>query len=137
MIQDKLRELQQWSLWGCCHTELPAADHLNDEGAQLQLMRYCYYRLIYHLAGRIIDEPRFESSEHIDTLLLCPFGPCVSLQETEAFGGFVLDSDLRQYCGIEFFPNCYTASDVAGCMSSSNALESLLEAAVEDKKNFQ
>lgn len=132
IIQVRLKELQEWALTGLRLIKLPTVEEFGSEESELALLRYCYYRLIYHVAGKIIEKPNYDIHELVDTLLLSPMGGCVTKECIVAVCLFLRDSKLRKYCFSSLF-EYYYAIDVVGVICSETGVtEDLLKAAIKD-----
>ena len=132
-IQEKLKQLQQWARAGVSLTKLPSIGNYGSEESELALLQYCYYRLIDHVAGKIIENPNYDVHELVDVLLSSPIGNCVSKEIVVSLCELLMTSDLRPYCRGPLFPHGWTADDVAGTIHSlQGGSEDLLKAAIDD-----
>lgn len=131
IIQVRLKELQEWALTGLRLIKLPTVEEFGSEESELALLQYCYYRLIYHVAGKIIEKPNYDIHELVDIFLSSPMGGCVTKECIVAFCLLLRDSELNKYCFSSLFCNYY-ATDVVGVICSGHGLMELLEAAIKD-----
>lgn len=138
IIQDRLQQLQQWAKTGVSLTELPSVENYGSKESELALLQYCYYKLIDHLAGNIIEKPNFDVHESVDLFLSFPFGNCVSKEIVVSLCELLVTSDLRPYCkGQLFIPN-WTVDDVAGTIySQKGGTAALLEAVIKDSQSWK
>ena len=136
-IQERLKKLQQWAKAGVSLTNLPSVENNGSDESELALLQYCYYRLIQHVAGNIIENPNFDVHELVDVLLSSPFGNSVSKEVVVALCGLLMTSDLRPYCKGRLFAPNWTADDVAGTICSlQGGSKDLLKAAKEDSRFY-
>lgn len=130
-IQERLQQLQQWTRTGASLTKLPSVENYGSEESELALLQYCYYRLIDHVAGVIIEHPNYDAHELVEVLLSSPFGNCVSKEIVISLCELLTTSDLRQYCQGTLFAPYWTVSDVAGSIYSlQGGSKDLLKAAI-------
>lgn len=135
-IQERLQQILQWARIGVILTKLPSLDNYGSEESELALLQYCYYRLIDHVTGNIIENPNYDVHELVDVLLSSPFGNCVSKEIVVSLCELLMTSDLRPYCRGPLFPHGWTADDVAGTIHSlQGGSEDLLKAAIDDASN--
>ena len=133
IIQERLKVLQEWAITGIRIVKLPSVNEFGSEESELALLQYCYYRLIYHVAGNILaDRPNYAIHELVELLLSSPMGCGVTKECIVSLCKVFMLSDLRKYCRGRLFGN-WTADDVAGVISSENCdLTQLLKAALND-----
>lgn len=123
--------LRQWARTGINLTTLPSVEDYGSEEAELALLQYCYYRLIDHVAGNIMENPNYDVHDLAEVLLSSPFGNCVSKEIVLSLCELFMTSNLRQYCTGTLFAPYWTAGDVAGTICScQGGTEDLLKASL-------
>lgn len=133
IIQERLQQLQQWARAGVSLTKLPSIENYGSEESELALLQYCYYKLIDHVAGNIIENPNYDVHESVKVLLSSPFGNCVSKEIVVSLCELLMTSELRSYCTGTLFAPYWSAGDVAGTIHSlQGGSEDLLKAAIVD-----
>lgn len=138
LIQEQLRNLQKNANASIRLIEFPSKEENPSEEAEKTLLQYCYYRLIYHVAGNIIEHPNYDAHELVDVLLSSPFGTAITKEVVVALCEMLMHSDLRQYCKGMLFAPYWTADDVAGTICSQQGVsENLLKAAKEDAYSYK
>lgn len=135
VIED-LKEVQVWALMGICIVKLPTVEECDSEESELSLLRYCYYRLIYHIADNIINKTNDGMDWFAEKLLSSPFGCCVSKECVKNLCSSIMDSAFRD----DSVFGQWTVKDVAGAirtiLSKKCSAESLLKAAIDDYDKF-
>lgn len=135
-IQERLQQLQQWARTGVSLTKLPSLENYGSEESELALLQYCYYRLIDHVAGNIIENPNYDVRELVDVFLSFPFGNCVTKDIVISLCELLMSRDFHPYCRGTLFVAGWSADDVAGTIHSlQGGSEELLEAAIYDAAN--
>lgn len=137
-IQERLKELQQWALTGMRLVKLPGTEEYGSEETELDLLRYCYYRLINHVASKIIEKPDYDVHELVEVLLSSPFGNCVTKEIVVSLCEVLMGIDIRQYSKGVLFAPYWTADDVAGTICSlQGGSENLLKAAIASQERLE
>lgn len=132
-IQERLQQIQQWARTGVILTKLPSIENYGSEESELALLQYCYYKLIDHVAGNIIENPNYDVHESVEVLLSSPFGNCVSKEIVVSLCELLMTPDLRSYYKGTLFVPYWTADDVAEAIHSlQGGSEDLLKAAIVD-----
>lgn len=132
-IQERLQQIQQWARTGVILTKLPSVDNYGSDESELALLQYCYYKLIDHVSGNIIENPNYDVHELAEVLLSSPFGNCVTKEIVISLCELLMTSDLRPYCKGTLFAPYWSAGDVAGKIHSlQGGSDDLLKAALLD-----
>lgn len=135
-VIEELKELQVWALMGICIVKLPTVEECDSEESELSLLRYCYYRLIYHIADNIINKTNDGMDLFAEILLSSPFGCCVSKECVKNLCSSIMDHAFRD----DRVFRQWTVKDVVGAirtiLSKKCSVENLLKAAIDDYDKF-
>ena len=134
-MRDKIKLLQAWALAGVRSIDLPSVENDSME-SDFALMQYCYYRLIYYVAERILEADPDDVHDLVVTLINSPMGCGVTKGDIISLCSVLMITGLRPYCRGRLFGN-WTADDVAGSICSNQyRRKDLLEAAINDRVKF-
>ena len=134
-MRDKIKLLQAWALAGVRSIDLPSVENDSME-SYFALMQYCYYRLIYYVAERILEADPDDVNDLVVTLINSPMGCGVTKGDIISLCSLLMITELRTYCKGILFDN-WTADDVAGTICSNQyRRKDLLEAAINDRVKF-
>lgn len=145
-LNERLKELQKRANTCVRQVKLPTMEEYGSEESELALLRYCYYRIIYQVAGTIIERPDNDIYELIDKLLSLPMGSSVTKADVLSLCNLFMTTKLKSYRIFRFFENWsrghkvqWSTDDVAGSIrGSQGGFKQLLEAALADyDKNFK
>lgn len=129
-LMHELRELQEWALTGIRLVKLPTVEEYGSEESDMALLRYCYYRMMYQIAGCITGKPDVDITDDlIHILFLVPLGCHVSKIDVITLCSL---GEILEFKEDVLFPK-WSVYDVAQTIfSQESGTEDLLKAAIED-----
>ena len=127
-LRKQLERLREWALAGIHIFELPAAINNSYDETEIvsALMQYCYYRLIYYLAEKLIVDVKADILDNDiayaieENLVLSPIGCGVTDNDINKLCELILDK-FWSYCKDCLFGDM-TAYDVAREISDYNGI---------------
>ncbi len=126
-LRKQLEQLRKWALAGIHMFELPASikNSSDDRDIDYAFMQYCYYRLLYYLAEKIIydlsnDVLDNSVASDVDELISSPIGYEVTEDIIIKLCENIVDK-FSSYCNGDFFGDM-TAYDVAKEIIDNNGV---------------
>ena len=135
-LRKQLERLRKWALAGIHMFELPAAikNNSNESDIDYAIMQYCYYRLLYYLAEKIIydlsnDVLDNSIASDVDELIFSPIGCGVTEKNIIKLCENIVEK-FSPYCNDDLFGDM-TAYDVAKeIIDNKGITKKLLTAAI-------
>lgn len=141
----KLDKLRKLACTGIYLVELPNLNEYYSEEYDLSLLQYCYYRLIYDVAGKIKDElgklsiDEYKNGKHklVDDFFLLSLGYRVSKKSVISLCDSLIKDEFKDYRNGTFHNSNWNIEKVADTIrSKKGCTKELLKAAIDDYKNF-